>query len=537
MGFDKTPFIMDNQCIMADLDTKNEERPASGGGSFLMSLLDFILGRESDPQRRELQAVQKQLNRTGYKFYKLSKERLLAPFASFIYEIYEIVDPLREFFLENTTDKYYAHAVIEYFKTEKINQLAETVSEESLVESSKGMEFPGLAEAARKNFNALTATFGKDLAGKVNAMYNSVIALKQFCLIDYYIILRRFKPDLEEHKFIPHLSFGQIAKKSVIDIVPDFLAAAVNLLCVDDWTAQMEFISTLPGFKGFEDKKLEDLHDKLLKMNSLSVFANFGKLFLHDPSYTASANFPAEDIVKDFLDGISHEMEETLQEIDIRKKNELLEIQMKEIFGGAEIMDLQNYTEDSSDILEGIPVKLEDGKQISYNKCMQAKYFHSLVNTYLSKKLLEFVENFAVRAEIRGSEYTAKFSSEYHQMLAIDDEIKKLDMELGQGFPNGYKIALLADAAAHSSDAAEKLYTEVSSVNKAFADQLGEGMGILHSVLRKLTELLEDKKSISPAIVKNWNNIDEYLREPALKTLTESTTRLKTFVALMDSFK
>lgn len=522
---------------MADLDTKNEERPASGGGNFLTALLDFILGRESDPQRKALQAVQKQLNRTGYKFYKFNKERLLAPFASFIYEIYEIVDPLREFFLENTSDKYYSHAVIEYFKTEKINQLIEAVSEESLEELGKSMDFPVLKQDAHKTFDSLTTTFGKDLAGKVNAMYNSVVALKQFCMIDYYVILRRFKPDLEEHKFIPHLSFGQIGKKSAMDIVPDFLVAATNLLCVDDWTAQMEFISTLPGFKGFDDKKLGELHDKLLKMNSLSVFANFGKLFLHDPSYTAAASFPSEDIVKAYLDELSHEMEETLQEIDIRKKNELLEMQMKEIFGGAEILELQNYIEDSSEVLEGLQVNLEEGKQISYTKCTQAKYFHSLVNVYLGKKLLEFVENFAVRAEIRGSDYTAKFSAEYHQMLAIDDEIKKLDMELGQGFPNGYKIAMLADAAVRSSDAAEKLYAEVSSVNKAFAGQLEAGMGILRNTLRKLNDLLEDKKSISPSIVKNWSNVDEYLREPALKTLTEATTRLKTFISLMDSFK
>ena len=122
-------------------------------------------------------------------------------------------------------------------------------------------------------------------------------------------------------------------------------------------------------------------------------------------------------------------------------------------------------------------------------------------------------------------------------MLAIDDEIKKLDMELGQGFPNGYKIAMLADAAVRSSDAAEKLYAEVSSVNKAFAGQLEAGMGILRNTLRKLNDLLEDKKSISPSIVKNWSNVDEYLREPALKTLTEATTRLKTFISLMDSFK
>ncbi len=522
---------------MADLDTKSEERPASGGGNFLTALLDFILGRESDPQRKELQAVQKQLNKTGYRFYKFSKDRLLSPFASFIYEVYEIVDPLREFFLENTADKYYSHAVIEYFKTEKIDQLIEAISEESLEEKGKSMEFPALKEYAHKTFDSLTAIFSKELAGKANAMYNSVVTLKQFCTIDYYIILRRFKPDLEEHKFIPHLSFGQIGKKSAIDIVPDFLTAAVNLLCVDDWTAQLEFIATLPGFKGFDDKKLEDLHDKLLKMNSLSVFMNFGKLLLHDPSYTASSSFPAEDIVKAYMDELSHDMEETLQEIDTKKKNELLEIQMKEIFGGAEILELQNYTEDSSEILEGLQVNLDDGKQISYTKCLQVKFFHSLVAAYLGKKLLEFVENFAVRAEIHGGDYTAKFSAEYHKMLATDDEINKLDMELGQGFPNGYKIAMLADAAPRSSDAAEKLYAEVCNVNKQFSDQLDVGLGILRGTLRKLSDLLEDKKSISPSIVKNWNNVDEYLREPALKTLTEATTRLSTFIALLDSFK
>ncbi len=515
---------------MADTDAK------SGGGGFLTVLLDFILGRESDPLRKDLQAAQKQLNKTGYRFYKLSKDRLLPPFASFIYGVYELVDPLREFFLKNTADKYYAHAIIEYFKTEKLEQLVYDVSEEALVERGKEMEFSELKEAAHKSFDRLTEVFSKDVASKANALYNSLVVLKQFCLVDYYIILKRFRPDLEEHKFVPGMNFGQITKRSAEDIVPDFLTAVANLLCVEDWTSQLEFISTLPGFRGFDEKNLDGLYDRLLRMNNAGVFMNFGRLLLHDPSYAATPEFPAEDIVKAYLDGLSHDMEEVLREIDTQKKNALLEQQMQEVFGDVTILELQNYTEDSSDVLESLKVELEDGKRLAYTKYLPVKYFHTLVETYLGKKLLEFIENFAVRAEIYGGDYTAKLSAEFHQMLTADDEIKKLDLELGQGFPNGYKIAMLVDAAERSSEAAQKLYVEVNSVNVQFAAQLEAGMGILKIVLHKLSDLLEDKKAINPSIVKNWSTVDEYLREPALRSLTEATSRLTNFIALMDNF-
>ena len=221
----------------------------------------------------------------------------------------------------------------------------------------------------------------------------------------------------------------------------------------------------------------------------------------------------------------------------MKKKNELLELQMKEIFGGAEIMELQNYTVGASEVLEDIPADLEDGEKLSYAHCAQAKYFHTFVEIYLGKKLLEFVENFAVRAELVGGEYAAKFSAEYHQMLSADDEIRKLDMELGPGFPNGYKIAMLVDAAGHSPDVARKLYTEIKTVNKLFAEQLGVGMGILRVVYKKIENLLEDRKSISPAIVKNWNNLDDYLREPALTTLTDAQSRLSHFISLIESLQ
>ncbi len=502
-----------------------------------MALLDFILGRESDPQRKILQAAQKQLNKTGHKFYKLSKDRLLPQFASLLYQIYEVVDPLREFFLENTSDAYYAHAIMEHFSNEKIEGIIESLSEESLEDLSEGKDFPVLKEEAHRLFEKLTSIYGKDLAGRVNAMYNSVLVLKQFCLIDYYAILKRFKPDIAEHRFESGVAFGQLTRAHSLDLVPDFLNSVTSLLFVEDWSSQFEFISTLPGFKGYDKKLFDSLYDKLFKMNSLAVFANFGKLLLHEPSYDASPSFPSEDIVKSFLDQLSHEMEETLSEIDIKKKNQILEKEMKEVFGGANILDLQNYTEESSEVLESIKADLNEGEKLAYTRYAHARYFHTLVETYLGKSLLEFVENFAVRAEIYGGDYTAKFSAEYHQMLSADDEIMKLDMELGQGFPNGYKIAMLAEAAKRSGDAAKKLYNEIKLVNNQFSEQLDQGMGILRTVLKKLTELLDDKKSISPSIVKNWSSIDEYLRVPSLNSLTEAVTRLSHFISLMDSLK
>ncbi len=522
---------------MADSDKNDFSPRPSGGASFFSVLIDLLLGRDSNPQRRELQAAQRQLNKTGNKFFKLSKDRILTAFASFLYGVYEAVDPLREFFLTDTSDAYYARAVVEYFKSDKIVSLLDSLSKESLLERGKNNSFSALKDETHQIFAKLTSEVGRDLAGKANAMYNSVIVLKQFCLIDYYALLKRFKPDFEEHHFGQNVVFGQLLRKFSLDIVPDFISAAVNLLCVEDWSNQLEFLSTLPGFGNFDRQGFDAMYAKLHKMNSLGVFTYFGRLVLYDPSYSATAQFPTTDVIKSYMDTMSHDVEELLLEIDAKKKEEILERQMREVFGGAEILELQHYNEDSSEVLEDLDVNLDEGEYLSYTKHAQVKYFHTFVSVYLGKKLLEFIENFSVRADVLGSDYTAKFSSDFHQMLAVDDEIMKMDMELGQGFPNGYKIAMLVDAAVRSYDAAEKLYTEISNVNNQFSEQLGTGLGILQVTYRKITELLEDRKSLSPSIVKNWGSIDEYLREPSLTTLTEAHSRLSHFLSLMEEGK
>ena len=81
-------------------------------------LFNFIVGRKADSQRPALKAIQKQLNKTGYKYYNLRKEKILPDFARLVFHIYEAVAPLREFFLLRNEESFYENIVIHSYLTE-----------------------------------------------------------------------------------------------------------------------------------------------------------------------------------------------------------------------------------------------------------------------------------------------------------------------------------------------------------------------------------------------------------------------------------
>lgn len=515
---------------MADGNGQTESKQ-----SFFSFILDFILGRSSNPQRKALKEAQKQLNKAGYRFYNLNHEKVLPSFANELYDIYAAIGQLREFFLSQNDNKYYANACLTHFMDEKILKICSLLEKDSLNKRGKAIEFNQLKTDTNNQFETLRKVFSAEVADKVNAMYNAVIVLKDFCTLDYYALLRQFAPNLEENNFQLRMTFLSVDKKYVEEFISDFLTAASKLLVVADWSDVITFLSALPGYRQIDMNRYLAMYDSLLTMNTLRVLTNFGKLVFNNIEYVLPSEFPAENIVSAYLDNFKQTLDENLEEINIQKKTEKLESQMQMVFGTDIISELQNYTVDASARLAEVQTEEEDC--IHYSKCEQVRFFHALADCYLRKELMDFVKIFTVRAQIDGNDYSADFSAMYHQMLEADEEIMRLDMQLGMGFPTGYKLSTLLNMAHKLSDAADKLKEEVDAVNKQFEQQLAEGMGKLHAILAKIKELLVDIKSLSPAIVKNWGNMDDFLHEPALKTLSTADSKLSSFIALMDCYK
>ena len=106
-----------------------------------MRLLSFIVGHDisSNSGSRALKSMQRQLNKSGYKYFNLKKDLMNAQFAKFIYQVYSAVAPFREYFIQNTQDDFYAAQVLNYSLNDEQHEIVVKLSEECIQELAHRM--------------------------------------------------------------------------------------------------------------------------------------------------------------------------------------------------------------------------------------------------------------------------------------------------------------------------------------------------------------------------------------------------------------
>ena len=499
---------------------------------FISKFVDFLLGRSADDNTRDLKLIQKRLFKAGCKFYNVSKDKVLVDFADLLFEVYKTVAPLREFFLARNNNAYYAESAIRYFMSDKQTKMHSLLESSHIEEVSKTMNFEQLKAKVISTYNAFEKSFEADVVARITDTYNAVLVLKQFCILDFYVILRNFSGELKENVFTEKVKFYPMAKGYFVDYIPDFLANTVNLLAIEDWGDVFAFLGMLPGYKGMEMSVFTGMLDRLMLINAKGAFVDFGRLFLHDENFTLSAKLPREDIVMPFVEEVKQSVKEVLNTLYLQKKNELVSRQVKKVFGDNLAAPLKNYNKDMSMQIADIA----PGENIYYTHWQRVYYYHCFFDLFMRSEIPYFADTFGVSAITPDVKYSSHLSAELHSLEEIEAEILKLDMNLGSNFARGYKLQAAAERAT-TPDGVAKFRMEVDQINVDFNKQINFAIRQLRSVLGKFKDLVDDYNIVSHVLVENWDEVDRSLKDSAGKVLPEFGNHIKDFLVLMECFE
>ncbi len=495
-------------------------------------LVDFLLGRAADDNSRDLKLIQKRLFKSGCKFYNVSKDKVLVDFAELLFDVYKTIAPLREFFLARNSDAYYADALIRYFMSDQQTKMYTVLEASHIEEVAQKMDFDPLKEKVLKTYSAFEKSFELDVAARINEVYNTVLILKQFCILDYYVILRNFSGELKENVFTDQVKFYPMAKGYFTETIPDFLSNTANLLTVEDWNDTFSFLGMLPGYKNVEVKAFTELIDRLMLIQAKGAFADFGRLFTHDVAYSFSATTSRKEIVTPFVEEVKQSVKEVLDTLYAQRKSELVTQQVKKVFGDNLAAPLKNYNKDMAMQIADIA----PGEDIRYTHWQRVYYYHCFFEAFLRSEIPYFADIFGVRAIAADTKYTSRLSAEFHSLEEIESEILKLDMNLGANFARGYKLQSAAERAT-TPDGVAKFRMEVDQINVDFNKLIKFAIRQMKSILVKFKELLNDYNTVSHVLVENWDEVDRSLKEPAGKVLPEIGNSMKNFLVLLECFE
>ena len=508
----------------------SEEKQVKSG--FFMRLLSFIVGHDisSNSGSRALKSMQRQLNKSGYKYFNLKKDLMNAQFAKFIYQVYSAVAPFREYFIQNTQDDFYAAQVLNYSLNDEQHEIVVKLSEECIQELAKKIELKSLAEQGMNFFVALRDGLENEHAGEINGTYNSLVRLKQFCVIDYYAGLRKFHGVFRENSFEEIPRFDNVPTPYAKDFVVDFLNATNLLLGVSEWGGVFAFLKKLCGLEDQHFFRLKQQIDIMRSMESKRVFESMIRLVNHNPD----AEFPeppnSRDILKPYLEGIYQNFRSTIENIHHKRVIESQKKLVDDVFAGHALVPLKFYNAKENE-------KYVESEAHCFEHCNAFLYLNSFFALYFRDEFTKFIENFEIVAQCNRQNYISDFTSLYHELNEMQAAVTELDTKLDTKFAEGYKLNSLYLRLGVNDSVVANFNMEIDSINMKVRAIIERSLKALQKILVFYDELIHERSHGTFDLISNWDELNNKFENGCLPLLKRTKNHISTFLALMKNFK
>ena len=509
----------------------SEEKQIKSG--FFTRLLSFIVGHEvgsANKGTKILKSIQKQLNKSGYKFFNLKKDLINAQFAKFVYQVYSAVAPLREFFIQNTQDEFYAAQLLNYSLNADQHELVAKLSSQSIQVLATKIELKSLAEQGMNFFVALRDGLENEKSAEINDTYNALVLLKQFCVIDYYAGLRKFHGVFRENSFeeIPH--FDAVPNEYMKEFVIDFLTATSLLLSVQDWGNVFAFLKNLSGIEDQAFLRLKQQIAVLHSMENSRVFVGMIKLVSHDPDAELQENTSSKNIVKPYLEGIYQEFRSTVEEIHHKRVIESQKKLVDDVFAGHALVPLKFYNEKENE-------KYVESDAHYFEHCNAFLYLNSFFALYFREEFTKFIENFEIIAQCNRPNYISDFTSLYHELNEMQAAVTELDTKLDTKFAEGYKLNSLYLRLGVNDSIVANFNMEIDSINMKVRAIIERSLKALQKILVFYDEMIHERSRGTFDIISNWDELNNKFENGCLPLLKRTKNHISTFLALMKNFR
>lgn len=499
---------------------------------FFTKLLDFLFGRDASirrGKRRALRVIQRQLNKTGFKYVNEKKDFVSSSFADFLYDVYKSIAHLREMFLKDTNDEYFVNQIMNFSLTEEQSKIIESLDPESIRKLSAETELKELATKGMNSFVKLRDSLSSEEQLSINSLYNSVTALKQFCILDYYAALRKFGTHFKENSFEVHPKFNNAVMGYVHDFLLDFFNCISLILKVNTWQETFEFLKKLWSLDNTEVEKVLSLISFINELDSKKVFSYMIKLVNRDPSSEVNYEVSGKNIIRPYMDNIYQEFRSTVEDIQKARISAQRKKMVEDVFEGRELIRLKFYTEAENEAFVQAKVK-------QYSHCNALLYLNSFLEIFFEGEILPFLSHFEVIAICPRANYVTSFSSICHDIAEQKSAVFEFDRKLDTKFAEGYKLKSLLSRVTVNESVAINFNMEMDGINSNAESLINRILKQLQEAFTYYEELLHERRLNRHDIITNWSDIDKKFEGGCLPLLQKTHSHIKAFLTLMKNY-
>lgn len=520
-----------------DIETRDDEKKkapkqAEAKNGFLQNLIESIF-KSSNPEaekKRKLKAIAKSFSKTKYhNFYKTSTIEALAPFAKLFYDIYKIVAPAQTMFKLNDNPTLYKRQIISYSLSEKQVELLNHFDANKLIEMSRQVPFEQLEEKIQEELSLFSNEYDPERIAKTENIYKAYLHFKDFCVFDYFLMLKKFDSKIPENNFTVAPAFDKVNAEYIVEDLKDFISVAYPI--IDEsivWTDLFDFITQTRGSEVINPAIWKKVIAKIKAIRSSGAFELMIRHISRNPSYASEVKFHMESIVEPYIESVEREANDNLSKISHQQKQSKTNSLCDQIFGTTEIKNLRYYASYANE-----PLIKKELNTFDYTDALN--YLKAFLLEYVKKDIREFFDVVVIRGQWDAT-LSAPMSNAYQELLKTSDEITNFDNELAEEGSLGIKIKTLLPKTAHDPGAENIINRVVEDSNETAKGFIVTSTQNLVTIGKTLKQLIEDYMKQKPVLVHNWRELERYLDHPMKEFSVNIYKKIYLFVQLMQQY-
>jgi hypothetical protein len=500
---------------------------AKGSDGVFRQIADFF--SSSDPEkekRRELKAVARTLRKINNKLYNPKNEQALPGLAKLFFEFYRTLGPAQTLLAHAKSSNVLKSILIESGLSKDQAALKERLSEQAIRERLSNAPGQSTIDELRNDLKAFSSIFDVARNRQVNEQYKSLSVLLHLVHFDYFMLLRKFDPQLREGDYLSNPRFEPSNAQYIEDELKDFLEILPALDPLEDWNALW---GILKAYRGAEPvapdawRRLLSLIRRLAKTGELEMVA---QLIAGNPYLKFSPRIYRGNIIEEYLTKLRADTETTLQKVAKEKRSQNIEAITRQVFGTGTPSRLANYSEEAN---QQLAKKMLGG----YTFAMPLNYLHAFLHDFVKKEMSQALEVILIRGKWSDTNLSQILSESYHQLQAIAEELERFDAELSPDSEQGRRLASVLSRADKDRQRAYLARRLMNKVNETARNLLLRSGQHCVTVGKMLKQVVDDVSRGKPQIIINWAEIASRSQRSLKDQLAAHYKKLYYFVQLM----
>jgi hypothetical protein len=499
----------------------------------LQSFFSQLTGRKSkyEAERKKLlKMTARDINQSRYKkFFKVETEEAEIEMAKFFLDIYKSVGKAQVFLEKASQASQLKAHIVENFMNDKLSGIAETLTAEAIAERGKTMRLETMSAQIKKDIAVLFESFDPGVTNYIDDFYNVILRLINFVTFNYYDLLVKFDSNMPENNFDYQPEFTRAPGEKISGCLKDFMEVAYAMDIGLDWKRAITIINTYKNMDILSIEQWSKLLAKLHDVQNSSIFLLIVRFIDKSPAWQVKPIIPKEHIVEEWLEDRRLEAQEAVEKILTVRRDAMVATVARQIFGGADIAKLVNYTDEAH---ESYLAKKLDG----YTHTIEIRYLKVFMQTIFKNEVYPIVDLFLVKGQWANHPLSQQMSEAVHLISAIPRKITAFDKSLSSSTEYGDKLRLYV-----AKSEREKSYIKYSNnlfrtINNAAQDIINSTGQSLIIIGRYIKAFIDDKQQKKHEFILNWKELEASTEVDILTTLQSCYKKIYDIIRLLQFF-